>query len=124
MSGWKARPKGFESASQQRTGDMAFRPKQPRVLPMQAHHRTGRPALCGVLLTAVLLPLSLTAGGGPEDKASDQKARAYLKKMSEYLAGLKEFSIVVDEAFDTVDDEGLKLQSNRRRRIWVSRPDQ
>jgi hypothetical protein len=45
------------------------------------------------------------------------------KKMSEFLAGVKDFAVVVDEAFDTVDDEGFKLQSNRRRRIWVSRPD-
>jgi hypothetical protein len=64
------------------------------------------------------------AGEGPQDKASDEKARACLKKMSDFVVGLKVFSIVVDEAFDTVDDEGLKLQYNRRRRVWVSRPDQ
>jgi hypothetical protein len=90
---------------------------------MRSHHETGRHARWAVLLTVALLPLSLVAGEGPQDKESDKKARALLKSMSEYVTGLKEFSIVVDEAFDTVDDEGLKLQSNRRRRIWVSRPD-
>jgi hypothetical protein len=69
-----------------------------------------------------LLPLGARAEGWG-DKASDQKARAHLKKMSAFLAGVKDFAIVADEAFDTVDDEGVKLQTNRRRRIWVSRPD-
>jgi hypothetical protein len=75
------------------------------------------------LWSVVLLPLSWGAGDNPADKASDAKARALLKKMSEYLAGLKTFTVVADEAFDTVDDDGLKLQSNQRRRVWVSRPD-
>jgi hypothetical protein len=91
---------------------------------MPFHHWTGRQARLGVLLAVALLPLTLLAGEGQDDKASDMKARAYLKKMSEFLTSLKQFSIVVDEAFDTVDDDGLKLQWNRRRRIWVGRPDQ
>jgi hypothetical protein len=90
---------------------------------MRSHHWTWRHASLGVLLSAALLPLGPAAGAGEEDKASDEKARALLKKMSEYLAGLKEFAITVDEAFDTVDEEGVKLQSNRRRRVWVRRPD-
>jgi hypothetical protein len=90
---------------------------------MRFDHRTGRPAPWGGLLAVVLLPLVALADEGWGNKASDQKARAHLKKMSEFLAGVKDIAIVVDEAFDTVDDEGFKLQTNRRRRIWVSRPD-
>ncbi len=90
---------------------------------MRSHLWTWRHASLGVLLSAALLPPGPSAGAGEEDKASDEKARALLKKSCEYLAGLKEFATFVDEAFDTVDDEGVKLQSNRRRRVWVSRPD-
>jgi hypothetical protein len=90
---------------------------------MQSHRWTWRYAGSGVLLALVLLPPGPAVGGGQDDKASDAKARALLRKMSEFLAGQKEFAIVVDEAFDTVDDDGFKLQSNRRRRVWVSRPD-
>src|SRR5262249_17908002 len=90
---------------------------------MRFDDRTGRPAPWGVLLAVALLPLGARADEGWGDKASDQKARAPLKKMSEVLASAQDFAIVADEAFDTVDDEGVKLQTNRRRRIWVSRPD-
>lgn len=89
---------------------------------MRSHPWGWRHASLGALLIAALLPLG-AAGADAEDKASDEKARALLKKSCEYLAGLKEFAIFVDEAFDTVDDEGVKLQSNRRRRVWVRRPD-
>jgi hypothetical protein len=75
------------------------------------------------LLSAAFVGLSLAADDNSADKASDKKARDYLKKMSDFMTGLKEFAIVADEAFDTVDDEGLKLQYNRRRRLWVGRPD-
>ena len=90
---------------------------------MRSHPCAWRHASWGVLLAAAFLPPGPAAGAGEEDKASDEKARALLKKSCEYLAGLKEFATFVDEAFDTVDDEGVKLQSNRRRRVWVSRPD-
>jgi hypothetical protein len=82
----------------------------------------------GILLSVALLALSPAVSRAQEDKASDkasdEKARALLKKMSTFLTDQKAFSIIMDEAFDTVDDEGFKLQLNRRRRIWVSRPDQ
>jgi hypothetical protein len=90
---------------------------------MQSRHQSGRHLQRAALLAAALLPLSLAAGEEPADKASDQKARAVLKSMSEFLTKQKDYSIVTDEAFDTVDDEGFKEQSNRRRRIWISRPD-
>jgi hypothetical protein len=79
-------------------------------------------SLAALLSLAFLTPIC--AEGDADDKASDEKARATLKKMSDYLAGLKSFSIIVDESFDTVDDEGLKLQTNRRRRLYVNRPDE
>jgi hypothetical protein len=91
---------------------------------MRSHPWTWRHASLGILLSAALVPPGLAADGSPEDKASDAKARAQLKKMSEFVAGLKAFSITVDEAFDAVDEDGFKLQLNRRRRVWVSRPDQ
>jgi hypothetical protein len=90
---------------------------------MRFDHWRGRSHPWAVLLAVGLLPLGARADEEWGDKASDQKARAQLKKMSQFLAGVKEFSIIADEAFDTVDDEGFKLQSNRRRHVWVSRPD-
>jgi len=76
-----------------------------------------------VVLAVGLLSFGVRADDGWGDKASDQKARALLKKMSKFLADVKDFSIIADEAFDSIDDEGFKLQSNRRRHVWVSRPD-
>jgi hypothetical protein len=92
---------------------------------MRFQHWMWRHASWAVFLA--LLLLTRAQAGGPDksdDKASDEKARAHLKKMSDFLAGLKGFSIIVDEALDTVDDDGLRIQSNRRRRVWVNHPDQ
>jgi hypothetical protein len=91
---------------------------------MESHGWRWRRAGWAALLCVVVLPAGQTLSRSSEEKASDEKARAHLKAMTTFLSGLTAFSITVDEAFDTVDDEGLKLQANRRRRVCVNRPDQ
>ena len=80
-----------------------------------------RPA---TLVAAVLCGLPLLAGpaAAAEVKLDDKVAKP-LKAMAEFLTKTKTFALTVDESFDVVQEDGLKLQSNRRRRVIVSRPD-
>jgi hypothetical protein len=62
---------------------------------MRFDHRTGWPISWAVLLAVGLLPLGARADEAWIDKESDQKARAQLKKMSPFLAGVKDFLILL-----------------------------
>jgi hypothetical protein len=71
-------------------------------------------AVLGVVLVGVA---SLEAA--PKIEA---KADKHLKAMSSYLASLKTYSFQVEEFFDDVQDDGLKIQLSNQRRVSVSRP--
>jgi len=76
----------------------------------------------GLALGAVLGAGVLATSAPPAAKQIDAKATKYLKAMSDYLAGLKTFSFQVEEFFDDVQDDGLKLQFSNQRQMTVSRP--
>ena len=59
-------------------------------------------------------PLVRTGGTGREQ---------HLKAMAKYLGGLKTYTFQVEEFFDSVQDDGQKLQFSNQRRLSVSRPD-
>jgi hypothetical protein len=78
-------------------------------------------AVC--LTIGAMLGAGVLAGGAPPAaKHIDAKATKYLKAMSDFLAGLKAFSFQVEEFFDEVQDDGLKLQFSNQRQMTASRP--
>jgi hypothetical protein len=85
------------------------RPHPPRPAPL------GAAVLCW-------LPL-LTGPAAAAEVKLDEKVARPLKAMAEFLTKTKTFALTVDESFDVVQEDGLKLQSNRRRRVIVARPD-
>jgi hypothetical protein len=72
----------------------------------------------GLALAVLLGPVAL-AQRGPD---VEPKADKYLKAMSSYLAGLKSFTVQVEESFDVVQEDGQKLQFSNERKISVLRP--
>jgi hypothetical protein len=73
----------------------------------------------GLVLAVLLMPLTVAAQRGPDVEA---KADQHLKAMSSYLAGLKSFTVQVEESFDVVQEDGQKLQFSNERKISVRRP--
>jgi hypothetical protein len=75
----------------------------------------------GTIAVACVMALGTGARAGSDAKI-EPKADQYLKQACGYLAGLKEFTVRVDETADEVDEDGQKLQFSNRRHITVSRP--
>jgi hypothetical protein len=76
------------------------------------------------LTVAVLLGIAALAGGAQQGVSkSDPKADKLLRDMSNYLGGLKEFRFVAEEFFDSVQDDGQKIQLSNHRTLSVRRPD-
>ncbi len=73
---------------------------------------------------AALVALLSALPGAAEDKAPpiEPKADKVLKQMSDYLAGLKQFTLEGEEFFDEILDNGQKLQFSHQRKATVSRP--
>ena len=84
-------------------------------------------AVVGLAVATVLggvVAWQATGGGAQQQTARiDPKADQYLKAMSTYLAGLKTYSVQVEEFIDEVGDDGLKIQLSNQRKLSVSRPD-
>jgi hypothetical protein len=53
----------------------------------------------------------------------DEQAMAILKRMADFLAQAKRFSVLVDMGFDVVQDSGEKLEFGETRKVVISRPD-
>jgi hypothetical protein len=73
---------------------------------------------------AILLGTATFAQPGGRKAAPDIEPQAdkALKAMSEYLGHLKTYSFQVEEFYDVVEDDGLKLQFSNQRRLSVHRP--
>jgi hypothetical protein len=55
--------------------------------------------------------------------ASEQRAMAILKNMSEYLAKAERFSVTIRNGYDAVQQSGQKIEYGAVRKVTVSRPD-
>jgi len=55
--------------------------------------------------------------------ASELRAMAILKNMSEYLAKTEHFSVTIREGYDAVQQSGQKIEFGALRKVTVSRPD-
>ena len=60
---------------------------------------------------------------GPSNDQSTQNAKALLKKMSDYLAAQKAFSLSYDSVFEVVSDQHQKFQIATSGTVGMSRPD-
>jgi hypothetical protein len=139
---------GMFSPNELRSARRAWRPRLPCLLPSKRDNRRTafRPAVVSsaanyqrpedpVMRTrisvSVIALLAVALGGiaaartGPQapSAAVEPKAEQTLKAMSAYLAGLRTFTFQVEEFFDDVHEDGLKVQLSNQRHIAVSRPD-
>ena len=64
-----------------------------------------------------------TEQAAPSNDQATQNAKALLKKMSDYLAAQKSFSLGYDSAFEVVTDQKQKLQVATSGTVDMSRPD-
>jgi hypothetical protein len=62
-------------------------------------------------------------GQGPAELPSEPEAMPILKKMGEYLAQTKRFSVVIRGGYDVVQESGQKIEFGEVRNLTVSRPD-
>jgi len=73
------------------------------------------------MLLAVCMPGGALADGAVD--ASDAKARAVLRQMTDYMAGLKSFTMKAGNTIEFVLDTGQKLQFDATAKVAVARPD-
>lgn len=73
------------------------------------------------MLLAVCVPGTVLADGTAD--ASDAKARAVLRQMTDYMAKLKTFSMKTGNTIEYVLDTGQKLQFDTTVKVAVARPD-
>jgi len=75
------------------------------------------------LMVIIALPLSGAQEQDSARTASEQRAMAILKNMSEYLAQAERFSVTIRDGYDAVQRSGQKVEFGEARKVTVSRPD-
>lgn len=79
--------------------------------------RAGILAACAAIV--LLAPAARTAGAPKIEPQAD----AHLKQMCSFLAGLKAFSVTIEETVDDLRASGQVVEQSNRRRLTVRRPD-
>jgi hypothetical protein len=77
--------------------------------------------VCTVVIFAVTL--TVTSAAAQEIVTAEAQATAILKRMADYLAQTKSFSVTIDTGFDTVQGSGQKIEFGETRTVLISRPD-
>src|SRR4051812_29339870 len=75
------------------------------------------------ILTTVLLGSSAWAAGETEG-VIDPKADAALKRMSDYVGGLRSFSVDTTTVDENLTTDGQKIQEVQQSKVTVRRPGQ
>ena len=77
------------------------------------------------VLSLMILMASVLVAQEPNStpSASEQRAMAILKNMSEYLARAERFSVTIRDGYDAVQQSGQKVEYGAVRKVTVSRPD-
>jgi hypothetical protein len=77
------------------------------------------------VLSLMILMASVLVAQEPNStpSASEQRAMAVLKNMSEYLARAERFSVTIRDGYDAVQQSGQKIEYGAVRKVTVSRPD-
>jgi hypothetical protein len=74
-------------------------------------------------LTIMTVPVLGAPEPNSTPSASEQRAMAILKNMSEYLARAERFSVTIRDGYDAVQQSGQKIEFGDLRKVTVSRPD-
>src|SRR5215469_7311670 len=82
-----------------------------------------RLALPVVSLMVMMAPVLVAQEQSSTPSASEQRAMAILKNMSEYLAKAERFSVSIRDGYDAVQQSGQKVEFGEVRKVTVSRPD-
>jgi hypothetical protein len=78
-------------------------------------------ALAMVLSVA---PVSAQQPAPADQKKNEEQAMAVLKRMADFLSQQKSFSVTIDTNFDTVQNDGQKIEFGEIRKMVLVRPDQ
>jgi hypothetical protein len=78
--------------------------------------------LAGLIAATAMAAAPPSKGGREEEGVIDPKADAQLKKMSDYLAGLKSFRVDTVAIDEKVTTDGQKIQELKENKLTVSRP--
>jgi len=79
-----------------------------------------------ILIACLAIPLSAAEPDSGETGANESvapSANTYLRLMSDYLSHAERFTFRIDEAFDEVDEDGVKRQFEASSRVAIRRPD-
>ncbi len=76
-----------------------------------------------VALLLMVAPISAQQTSPTDQNKSEQQAMAVLKGMADFLSQAQRFSVTMDMGFDTVQDNGQKIEFGETRKILLSRPD-
>lgn len=68
-------------------------------------------------------PVTAQQTGTVDPKKSEEQAMAVLKRMAEFLAKAKSFSVSIEAGFDAVQDSGQKIEFGETRKVVLRRPD-
>jgi hypothetical protein len=85
-----------------------------------------RPYLALLLLSLITIAVSPILPAQEQNgnlSASEQRAIAVLKSMSEYVAQAERFSVTTRDSYDAVQKSGQKIEFGELRKIVVNRPD-
>src|SRR6516165_2876004 len=80
-------------------------------------------ALPVVSLMIMTAPVLVAEEQNSTSSASEQRAMAILKNMSQYLAQAERFSVTIRDGYDAVQQSGQKVEFGELRKVTVSRPD-
>jgi hypothetical protein len=85
--------------------------------------RTSRQSVAIIVSAAALLLVRVGPVSAVGDGNVDAAAMKSIEGMSDFLAGTKQFGVLVDVAYDVVQDWGQKLEFGETRVVTVRRPD-
>lgn len=87
---------------------------------MKAANPKARPALLAAALAVIL---AAPHGAGAQSTEVDPAATRILKRMTDYLAGLKQFSVSTDNDLEDLLDSGQRIDVPISASVLVKRPD-
>jgi hypothetical protein len=76
-----------------------------------------------VLVLLASAPVTAQQAGPSDSKKSEEQAMAVLKRMAEFIAKAKSFSVTIDAGFDAVQESGQKIEFGETRKVVLRRPD-
>jgi hypothetical protein len=74
-------------------------------------------------LMALMVPVLRAQEQNSTPSASEQRATAVLKNMSQYLAQAQNLSVTIRDGYDAVQQTGQKVEFGEVRKVTLSRPD-